>query len=67
MALWKKMTYPSLPKRELGPPNTGPKKFEVFPAPSDKIRKKIFSPHKKCIYLWVGGVYGMENKDTNTD
>ena len=40
-----------------------PKKFEIFPAPSCKTRKKK-SPQKK--YLWVGGVHTMENKDTNT-
>ena len=53
------MAWPLLIKRELGPPNT------EGPAPSYKMQK-IFSPNQKK-YLWVGVVYTMENKDTNTD
>ena len=42
-----------------------PKKFGIFPACSYKTGKKNQPPtHKK--YLWVGGVYTMENNDTNT-
>ena len=60
------MTSP-LPKRNLGPPNTdGLKKIAIFPAPSYKIRKKN-SPPPQNKYLWVGGVYTMGNKATNTD
>ena len=29
------------------------------------MKKTFIPPQKK--YLWVGGVYTMENKDTNTD
>ena len=53
------MAWPLLIKRELGPPNT------EGPALSYKMQK-IFSPNQKK-YLWVGVVYTMENKDTNTD
>ena len=43
-----------------------PQKFEIYPVPSCKIRKKILAPTKK--YVWVAGrVYTMENKDTNTN
>ena len=58
----------SLPKRKLGPPNTeGPKKFKVLPVPSCKIRKN-FWPTQKTIFLsGLGGVYTMENKNTNTE
>ena len=46
---------PPFPKKKLGPSNKeDPTKFEIFPAPSYKI-KKTFSPHKKK-YLWVRGV-----------
>ena len=41
------------------------KKFEIFPASSYKTQKNTSSPQKN--YLWVGGAYTMENKDTNTD
>ena len=34
-----------------------PKKFEVFPAPSYKIRKNNLAPHKKR----VGGIYTITN------
>ena len=62
------MAQPPLPKRILVPPTQKvPKKSELFPAPTYKIRKKILAPQKK--YLWLGGgrVYTMENKDTKTD
>ena len=43
------------------------KKFEIFPAPSYKTHKKISPLPTEKKYLWVGGVYTMEDKDTNTD
>ena len=33
---------------------------------SQPLRKKFLAPTKKYIFV-VGGLYGMENKDTNTD
>ena len=40
MALWKKMAWPPLPKRILVPAiQKVPKKCQIFPAPSYKIRK----------------------------
>ena len=39
-------------------------KFGIFPAPSHKRLRKFLAPTKNI--LWVGGVYTMENKDTNT-
>ena len=41
-----------------------PKKFEIFLTRSYKIRKRNLAVTKK--YLWVGGVYTIENKDTDT-
>ena len=43
-----------------------PKKFEILPAPSYKTHKKNLAPHTKK-YLLVGGIYTMENNNTNTD
>ena len=43
-----------------------PKKFEILLGPSWKIQKKYLAPHKKK-YLWVGGIYTIENNDTYTD
>ena len=65
----RKWPSPPLPKRKLGPPKIeGPKKFEIFQAYSYKTHKKIFPSTKKIFVSggW-GGVYTMENKDTNTD
>ena len=51
---------------KLGPPNTeAPQKIWIFPAPSYKTRKKISASEKKII-CGYGGVYTIENKDTNT-
>ena len=53
-------------KRKLGPPiQEVPKKFEIFPASSFKAQKKL-APHKK-IFVVRGGVYTIENKDTDRD
>ena len=57
---------PPFPKKKLGLPiQKLPTKFEIFPAPSSNTWKKISPPQKK--YLWVGGLYTMENKDANRD
>ena len=45
------------------PKQKGPKKFEIFQAPSYKTWKNFLALRKKNI-CWV---YTMENKDTNTD
>ena len=61
----RKWSSPPLLKMKLGPPiQRLPKKFEIFPALSYKTRKRISPPLRK--HLWVGGVYTMENRDTNT-
>ena len=54
-------------QRKLVPPKWKvPKKFEIYPAPSYKIREKILASTKT--YVWVAWrVYTMENKDTNTN
>ena len=54
------------PKMEIrsAPIQKVPKKFEIFPALSYKIQKKVLAPTKK---LYVGGVYTTENKNTHTD
>ena len=44
----------------------GPKKFEIFQVPSYKTQKKILALQKK-IFVGRGGVYTIENKNTNTD
>ena len=41
------------------------KKFEIFPGSSHKLQKNL-APNKKNIWGY-GGVYTMENNDTNTD
>ena len=69
MVLWKKMAYPPLPKRELGPSIAEglPRNLTISQSLQD-TKKKRLTPTKN-IYLWVGegGIYTMENKDTNTD
>ena len=35
-----------------------PKKFQIFPAPNYKARKKKISPHQKNICGWERGVGG---------
>ena len=65
MTSWKKIAYPHFPKKEIGPPiQKVPKIFEIFPAPDYKTQKNKPLTKKN---VWVGGVYAMENKDTNTD
>ena len=57
------------PKEEIRTPfiiQKVPKKFEILPAPSYKTHKKNLAPHTKK-YLLVGGIYTMENNNTNTD
>ena len=62
------MAQPPSAKEEIRAPpkQKGPKKFEIFQAPSYKTRKKFLALHEKNICEWAG-VYTMENKDTNTD
>ena len=59
---------PPSPKKEIRTPQIKkvPKKFEIFPAPTYKIQKTNLASHKKSI-CGKGGVYIMENEDTNTD
>ena len=54
------------PKMEIrsAPIQKVPKKFEIFPALSYKIQKKVLAPTKK---LYMGGVYTTENKNTHAD
>ena len=66
MALWKKMTWPSSSRKEIRSPPIQkiPKKFEIFPVPSYKTRKKNSPPQKN--YFRVGWVYIVKNKDNYT-
>ena len=56
-------------KRKLGPViQNVPRKIEIFPSPSGKIRKIFLAPTKKMFVGKVKVVYNtMEHKDTNTD
>ena len=65
----RKWPRPPLPKRKLGLPSIQEvhKKFEIFPGPSCKTRKNLAPPPPQKKILWLGGVYTMEDKDTNTD
>ena len=57
MALWKKMTYSSSPKKEVRTPNTeGLQQIWNFHSPLLQDAKKFFSPHKK---IFVGGREGI--------
>ena len=61
--------YPSLsfPEKEVKSPNTIVPQ-ETWKLPSSKY--KTYANKKQPLmktYLWMGGVYAMENNDTNTD
>ena len=67
IALLKKMAKPPplFQKENLVPLiQKVPKKFEIFPAPNSKIRKKTLASTNK---LWLEGVYITENTDANTN
>ena len=67
LSLMKENGLASLSQKRRSPsPNTeAPQKIWIFPAPSYKTRKKISASEKKIICVY-GGVYTIENKDTNT-
>ena len=64
----RKWPSPPLPKRKVGAPQyrTSPRNMKSSQHLVTRHgKKKKIVPTKK--YLWVGGVYTMEKKDTNTD
>ena len=56
-----------IPKKENRTPKymSSPRNLKYSQALATKFKKKINAPQKN--YLGIGGVYNMENNDTNTD
>ena len=52
------LAYPLLQKNKLSPPiKKVPKKSEIFPDPSYKIKKNFLAPTKNYLWMGVGNIY----------